>query len=232
VNRTSQQEGGAEPGEQHTHRRQVRLGDPREDLPHLVAHEGEQGEDHQQRDRAGEEHEGGHQLPPHAPPHPVEDRDQAVREHRVDQQEDRQVHQRGDPGAAGLAPEDQRQERGHEHESGLLHPAHVARHRVPRTAPPAVDRRPGRQQDREAAGQRRHVREQRPLERDRAEHLADEHEGEQGRDAVEDVRGGGELLVEERQSGLTELPAALLDPLLTPLLAHGAIPPSAPDGVG
>ena len=86
-----EEEDRPEADEEQRHGDEVPVGDQREHLPHLGAHERQQGEDHQQRDGARKQHERGEELVPEAPPDPLQDRDEPVAEDRVDQEQQRQV---------------------------------------------------------------------------------------------------------------------------------------------
>ena len=193
-------------------RDQRRVVHPGERLPHLRRQEQHDREQHQQRDRAREQDHARRELAAEPPRRPRHDRQQAVADRPVEHREHGDVRHRGDPGAAGLAAEDRRQHGRQQDEAREFQRADVARPRQQRPAAQAVRQREPTEQDRHAADQRADVGPRRPLQIDRAEDLADEHQAQDRDRARPDLRPRRRPGDEQRQTGAPEARLVLGEP--------------------
>ena len=100
------------------------------------------------------------------------------------------------------------------HERGELPDSDRAWTREERPLTHPIDDADREDQDREAAGDRGEVGDQRPLELHGPEQLGEKDEREQRHSAVEDVGRRLEVLVEERQAGVVEALAVVGDIVL------------------
>ena len=147
---------------------------------------------------------------------PAQDEHEAEADHRVDEREEHEVDEGRHERAHDLTAEDERAERGQDHEQRQLDAADAvgqlaeapAAHEVGEAEPGDEEGEPA-----EPGGQ---VRPQRPVAVERAEQLADEHEREQRHRAREDVLAGAPPLDQVRQPGVAEAPLIGLELLVHP----------------
>ncbi len=177
----------------------------REDLPHLVAEEGEQAEDHHQRHRSREQQQRRAQLAAQPDEDPADDR-------RAGRSRRRRRPSRAAPGSASAVtqalvvwpPKISGSSAGtRTNAASSVLPTRRGREKNGR--PPtrlAIPIPPSRIASPPASAAR--FGEQRPLELDGADQLGDEDEPEQRHGPVEDVGRGLEVLVEQRQPRLVE----------------------------